>query len=107
MLDAVCSGGRHTCVSVGERLETRMEHPRAQPLHFAVGFSGPGTEPGLSMLGKTSLTELLLFTSYFKTGSHLIKFSRLGMNLLCKPEVPSILLPQLSKYDRTVSLAWL
>lgn len=101
MLAAVCSGGRDTCVSLGEWLETHKEHPHAQPLLFAVGFQDQGLNPALSMLGKTSLTELYVhssFISYFKTGSHLITFFRLGMNLLCKPEVPSILLPQLSGY---------
>lgn len=102
MLAAACSGGRHTCVSVGEQLETRMEHPHAQPLPFAIGFSGPGTEPGLEHarqdLSNWTILLLLFTSSYFKAGSHLIKFSRLGMNLLCKPEVLSILLPQLSKY---------
>lgn len=101
MLAAVCSGGRDTCVSAGEWLETHKEHPHAQPLLFAIGFQDQGLNLALSLLGKTSLTELYFHSfviSYFKTGSHLIKSFRLGMNLFCKPEVPSILLPQLSGY---------
>lgn len=61
--DAGCSvqqgvAGRDMCVSVGERLETHREYPYAQPLPFATGFQDQGLNPALSMLGKTSLTEL-------------------------------------------------